>query len=127
MPQVSETIPDRLQRRVDAALDWFNASNEAGDETFKITGILDADKTLEASDELQLILCGGDRCEQRTFRVSGEIEPFSVHLTDRDLFALQPEKPQADLDPPPGVRAGWLDNILSKHAFVVLLFYRGFW
>ena len=127
MPQVSETIPDRLQRRVDAALDWFNASNEAGDETFKVTGILDADKTLEASDELQLILCGGDRCEQRTFRVSGGIEPFSVHLTDRNLFALQPEKPQADLDPPPGVRADWLDNILSQHAFVVLLFYRGFW
>ena len=127
MPEVSETIPDRLQRRVDAALDWFNASNEAGDETFKVTGILDADKTLEASDELQLILCGGDRCEQRTFRVSGEHEPFSVHLTDRDLFALQPEKPQADLDPPPGVRAEWLDNILSQHAFVVLLFYRGFW
>jgi len=127
MPQVSETIPDRLQPRVDAALDWFNASSEAGDETFKVTGILDADKTLEASDELQLILCGGDRCEQRTFRVSGEIEPFSVHLTDRDLFALQPEKPQADLDPPPRVRADWLDNILSQHAFVVLLFYRGFW
>jgi hypothetical protein len=127
MPQVSETIPDRLQPRVDAALNWFNASNEAGDEIFKVTGILDADKTLEASDELQLILCGGDRCEQRTFRVSGEIEPFSVHLTDRDLFALQPEKTQADLDPPPGVRADWLDNILSQHAFVVLLFYRGFW
>ena len=50
MPQVSETIPDRLQRRVDAALDWFNASSEAGDETFKVTGILDADKTLDASD-----------------------------------------------------------------------------
>ena len=127
MPQVSETIPDRLQPRVDAALNWFNASSEAGDETFKVTGILDADKTLEASDELQLILCGGDRCEQRTFRVSGESEPFSVHLTDRDLFALQPKKPQADLDPPPGVRADWLDNILSQHAFVVLLFYRGFW
>ena len=127
MPQVSETIPDRLQPRVDAALNWFNASNEAGDEIFKVTGILDADEALAESDELQLILCGGDRCEQRTFRVSGEHEPFSVHLTDRDLFALQPEKPQADLDPPPGVRAEGLDNILSQHAFVVLLFYRGFW
>ena len=127
MPQVSETIPDRLQPRVDAALNWFNASNKAGDEIFKVTGILDADEALAESDELQLILCGGDRCEQRTFRVSGEHEPFSVHLTDRDLFALQPEKPQADLDPPPGMRADWLDNILSQHAFVVLLFYRGFW
>ena len=127
MPQVSETIPDPLQPRVNAALHWFNASNEAGDEIFKVTGILDADKALEGSDELQLILCGGKRCEQRTFRVSGEREPFSVHLTDRDLFALQPEKPQAELDPPPGVRAEWLDSILSQDAFVVLLFYRGFW
>ena len=120
MPQVSETIPDRLQPRVDAALNWFNASSEAGDEIFKVTGILDAEAALAESEELQLILCGGDRCEQRTFRVSGEVEPFSVHLTDRDLFALQPEKPRADLDPPPGVRADWLNNILSQHAFVVL-------
>ena len=127
MPKVSETIPDPLKPRVNAALHWFNASNEAGDEIFKVTGILDADKALEGSDELQLILCGGERCEQRTFRVSGEREPFSVHLTDRDLFALQPERPQAELDPPPGVRADWLDNILSRHTFVVLLFYRGFW
>jgi len=127
MPQVSETIPDRLQPRVDAALNWFNASSEAGDELFKVTGILDADAALAESEELQLILCGGDRCEQRTFRVSGESEPFSVHLIDRDLFAFQLEKPQAELDPPPGVRADWLDNILSQHAFVVLLFYRGFW
>ena len=127
MPQVSETIPDHLQPRVDAALNWFNTSNESDGEVFKVTGILDATEALEGSDELQLILCGGDRCEQRTFRVSGESEPFSVHLTDRDLFALQPEKQQADLDPPPGVRADWLDNILSRHAFVVLLFYRGFW
>ena len=127
MPQVSETIPDHLRPRVDAALNWFNTSNESDGEVFKVTGILDATKALEGSDELQLILCGGDRCEQRTFRVSGESEPFSVHLTDRDLFALRPEKPQADLDPPPGVRADWLDNILSRHAFVVLLFYRGFW
>ena len=67
MPQVSETIPDRLQPRVDAALNWFNASSEAGDETFKVTGILDADKTLEASDELQLILCGGTAASSERF------------------------------------------------------------
>ena len=127
MPQVSETIPDALAPRVAAAVAWFNASENSAEDEFKVTGILDADEALAESDELQLILCGGDRCEQRTFRVSGEHEPFSVHLTDRDLFALQPDRPQADLDPPPGVRAEWLDNILSQHAFVVLLFYRGFW
>ena len=47
MPKVSETIPDPLQPRVNAALHWFNASNEAGDEIFKVTGILDADKALD--------------------------------------------------------------------------------
>jgi hypothetical protein len=31
------------------------------------------------------------------------------------------------LDPPPGVRAGWLDEAMKQHAFVVLVFYRGFW
>jgi hypothetical protein len=31
------------------------------------------------------------------------------------------------LDPPAGVRAGWLDQVPPKHAFTVLLFYRGFW
>ena len=36
-------------------------------------------------------------------------------------------KPQAELDPPPGPRLRWLDEKLSQHAFVVLLFYRGFW
>ena len=43
MPQVSENIPRALQPRVDAALVWFNASAEAADEKFKVTGILDAD------------------------------------------------------------------------------------
>ena len=127
MPQVSETIPDRLQPRVDAALDWFNASTESGGEIFNVTGILDADEALKGSDKLHLIVCGGGRCEQRTFQVIPDRKPFSVHLTDHDLFALQPDKPQADLDPPPGVRMDWLDNILSQHAFIVLLFYRGFW
>jgi hypothetical protein len=31
MPTVSETIPDTLQPRVEAALAWFNASAEAAD------------------------------------------------------------------------------------------------
>lgn len=126
MPQVSETIPDRLQPRVDAALTWFNASAEAGDDEFKITGILDADVALADSDELRLILCGGDRCEQRSFRVSGSVDAWKVELTDA-VPAPQAEKLQAELDPPPGVRSSWLDKALSQHAFVVLLFYRGFW
>ena len=126
MPQVSDTIPGPLQPRVDAALAWFNASADAADEEFKVTGILDADDALSGSDELRLILCGGDRCEQRSFRVSGTSDSWDVEFAD-GVLAPKDEKPQAELGPPPGVRSSWLDRELSQHSFVVLLFYRGFW
>ena len=126
MPQVSETIPDALKPRVDAALAWFNASAHAAEDEFKVTGILDADEALNGSDELRLILCGGDRCEQRSFRVSGAVDAWAIDCADSAL-APQGAKPQAELDPPPGPRLRWLDGKLSQHAFVVLLFYRGFW
>ena len=126
MPQVSETIPEALQPRVDAALAWFNASDDAADAEFKVTGILDPDEALGGSDELRLILCGGDRCEQRSFRVSGAPDAWQVDFADV-VLAAEGAKPQAELDPPPGPRLRWLDEKLSQHAFVVLLFYRGFW
>ena len=126
MPQVSETIPDALKPRVDAALAWFNASADAAEDEFKVTGILDADEALSGSNELRLILCGGDRCEQRSFRVGGAVDAWEVDFADSAL-AAQGAKPQAELDPPPGPRLRWLDEKLSQHAFVVLLFYRGFW
>lgn len=126
MPKVSETIPGELQPRVDAALAWFNASENAENEAFKVTGIVDAEDALRGSDELRLIMCGGDRCEQRSFRVAGTNNAWEVELAD-DVLATQGDKPQAELDPPPGVRSSWLDKALSQHAFVVLLFYRGFW
>ncbi|MFK7895247.1 MAG: hypothetical protein AB8G23_05405 [Myxococcota bacterium] len=126
MPQVSETIPEALRPRVDAALAWFNASADAAEDEFKVTGILDADKALGGSDELRLILCGGDRCEQRSFRVGGTAEAWDVAFVDSAPTA-DGAKIQAELDPPPGPRLRWLDEKLAKHAFVVLLFYRGFW
>ena len=122
---VSELIPDALAPRVDAALQCFNSSPEAAGDTFKVTGILDADAALQGSDELKLILCGGDRCEQRTFRVSGEGPGFLVEQANPMPFASG--KAQAELDPPPGARLEWLDSVVAEHALVVLLFYRGFW
>jgi hypothetical protein len=71
-------------------------------------------------------LCGGDRCEQHSFRVSGTVDAWKVEFANA-VSAPQGEKPQAELDPPPGARSSWLDQTLSQHAFVVLLFYRGFW
>jgi len=126
VPQVSDTIPEALVPRVEAAVAWFNNSTESAGETFKVTGILDADHALKGRDELRLILCGGDRCEQHSFRVTGDAELWSVDFAD-STFNQQDERPQADLDPPPGARLDWLGNTLLQHAFVVLLFYRGFW
>jgi hypothetical protein len=123
--QVNEHIPEPLMSRVDAAVAWFNDSPDAAGDTFKVTGIIDVDKALSGSNELKLILCGGDRCEQRTFNVSGEGSNFLVQHAD--LLHTPPGKPQAELDPPPGARLGWLDSVMAQHAFVVLLFYRGFW
>lgn len=126
MPKVSETIPDVLQQRVDAALAWFNASEDAAGEVFKVTGVLDADDALAGSDDLRLILCGGDRCEQRSFKVVTTSTGFDVETAD-SITTPAGNRPQAELDPPPGARINWLDKALSQHAFVVLLFYRGFW
>lgn len=123
--KVNEQIPEALSPRVEAAVAWFNGSADAAGDTFKVTGILDADAALQGSHELKLILCSGDRCEQRTFRVSGESPSFLVEQADP--MPLASGKPQAELDPPPGARLGWLDNVMAQHAFVVLLFYRGFW
>ena len=126
MPTVSETIPDTLQPRVNAALAWFNASAEAAGDQFKVTGILDADDTIAGSEELRLILCGGDRCEQHSFRVHGSDDAWNIEFANA-LSPTSAAKPQAELDPPPGARGQWLMQALSQHAFVVLLFYRGFW
>jgi hypothetical protein len=123
--QVSETIPDALAPRVAAAVAWFNNSPDAAGSTFNVTGIVDADNALKGSDELKLILCGGDRCEQRSFRVTGVSPAFTIAASD-NISAPQ-GKLQAELDPPPGVRLTWLDSVMAQHAFVVLLFYRGFW
>ena len=126
MPHVSETIPEALQPRVDAAVSWFNVTDEAAGDAFKVTGILDPDAALAGSDELRLILCGGDRCEQHSFRVGGTAEAWQVSFADVDPEE-EGAKPQAELDPPPGPRLQWLDEKLAQHAFIVLLFYRGFW
>jgi hypothetical protein len=125
MPQVDEKIPRTLQPRVDAAVAWFNQTDKAAGTEFKVTGILDAKDALSGSEELRLILCGGDRCEQHSFRVSGTVELYEVAFSTD--FTLPDGEPQAELDPPPGPRLQWLDDKLSQHAFIVLLFYRGFW
>jgi len=126
MPTVSETIPAALQPDVDAALEWFNRDQPI---PFEITGILDPDAALgnDAPRELKLVLCGGDRCEQRSFRVTPTAAGREVSLLEDDRSVADEAERQAELDPPPGPRRRWLDHTLDRHDLTVILFYRGFW
>jgi len=123
MPTVEEQIPKALQPPTDAALAWWNAREDA---TFEVTGILDPAEAAKADGtwDLRLVLCGGDRCEQAAFRVAPDAGGFAVALADE---AGPESMGDAKLDPPPGARRGWLDRTLGQHAFVALVFYRGFW
>ncbi len=125
MTTVQETIPEGLRPDVEATLAWFNRRE---DVAFEVTGILDPESALEASGprELRLVLCGGDRCEQRSFRVTANGDDYDVALVDDDQAVANGQTP-AELDPPPGARRGWVDRTLTQHALVVLVFYRGYW
>ncbi len=126
MTTVKETIPEGLRSDVEAALAWFNDAQEVA---FEVTGIVDPEAALEVSGtrELRLVLCGGDRCEQRSFRVKANGDDYDVAFLDGDRPAVADGQVPAQLDPPPGARRGWLDRTIAQHAFVVLVFYRGYW
>ena len=124
MPVVEESIPEALQPEVDASLAWFN---DREDVAFEVTGILDPQEALAAAGPrlLRLILCGGDRCEQRSFRVAPQGDGYAVSILEDAPPAAERSVPE--LDPPPGARRGWLDGVVERHAFTVLVFYRGYW
>lgn len=131
MPQIVEQIPDSLSAEAEAARAWF--ARQRGTE-FKLTGIVDPDEirqrgSTDDTHELQLILCGNengqDVCLRERFEVSPSTDGFDiVHLED-STPTIGSSAPL--LDPPRGIRAKWLDTALSKHSFIVLVFYRGFW
>jgi hypothetical protein len=126
MTTIRETIPEELEPEVEAALAWFNRSQ---DVAFEVTGIVEPEAARSAAGarELRLILCGGDRCEQQSFRVSTGSDGYDVALLDDAPPESVAGETPAELDPPPGARRGWLDRVLGQHAFVVLVFYRGYW
>ena len=120
--RVVEAIPAALRAEVDAALTWLNA--EQGRD-FKVTGVIDpetAERSGAETHDLTLILCDGDLCVREQVRVRGSGAGFVISRGDTARV-----DPPAELDPRPGVRNGWLAEVLAKHAFVVLVFYRGFW
>lgn len=126
MAVVSETIPSPLEAEVDAALAWYNASQP---EHFEVTGIVDADESIQSAEprELRLVLCGGDLCQRQDFLVSSTASGFEVTLADAETAEDNQERVQSELDPPPGARRSWLDSVLPRHEFTLILFYRGFW
>ncbi len=137
MPVIEEVIPDALAAEAEAARLWFAREQSA---EFKLTGIVDPQDVLEhdsatGARELQLILCGQQEgqevCMRERFAIKRGGDGFDVtHLADDAADATGNSKigsPAPLLDPPPGVRAGWLDDVLQKYSFVVLVFYRGFW
>jgi hypothetical protein len=126
MSTVSETIPEALRPDVDAALEWFNRDQPV---PFEVTGILDPDVALESDvpRELKLVLCGEDRCEQRSFRVAMGVAGREVGFLEDEAPVSGEAERQAELDPPPGPRRSWLDRTLDRHDLTVVLFYRGFW
>lgn len=125
MAKVSDTVPGELQAEVDAAVAWYNQRQP---QSFEVTGIVDADKSLQSTEPrpLHLVLCGGDTCQRQDFLLSSTHAGFDIRLIEDDTQAAAGE-PQAELDPPPGARRNWLDNAVERHAFTLLLFYRGFW
>ena len=126
MTVVQETIPEALRRDVEAARDWFSQTEEID---FKVTGIVEPQAALDASGrrELRLVLCAGDRCECRSFGVSTKDGRYEVALLDENPVGEVQGSLPAELDPPPGAMRQWLDLLLERHAFVMLVFYRGYW
>lgn len=120
---VSEETPTELQAASEAALEWINATQESH---YEITGVIDAEATVAraraGSFELGLVLCDGDVCAREQVVVERSAEGFRVSAAEVDDPLVPPL-----LDPPIGVRAGWLNAQLDKHKFVVLVFYRGLW
>ena len=123
MPNVVEEVPVALQPAVAAALAWVRQHRG---EAFDLTGLVDPEDALAKPPgeavELGLVLCDGEACVREQVQVRPDGPGFQVTALEADGHVIPPE-----LDPPPGIRKGWLDTELARHAFVVVLFYRGFW
>ncbi len=123
MANVTYEAPANLQSAADAALAWTNQERGAN---FRLTGLVDAEAAIsggiEAPMELGLVLCDGELCQRQQVRIEPTGHGFSISAVETEEAPIPPL-----LDPPPGVRASWLDDQLEKHDFIALLFYRGLW
>jgi len=120
--RIVEEIPVVLRPEVEAALAWLNA--EQG-RSFEVSGVVDpetAERSRLVAHDLTLILCDGDLCVREQVRVRSDAAGIVISRADAAR-----QDPPAEIDPKPGVRSAWLAEALAKHAFIVLVFYRGFW
>ncbi len=121
--QQDEDIPTSLRPQAEAAVSWINETQE---RSYELTGLVDYEQALCAeageSYELGLVLCDGEICAREQVRVGPSGDGFQYSFVD----AAEREIPPL-LDPPEGVRSGWLEVEMARHKFLVLLFYRGLW
>lgn len=116
-----EDIPVHLRSIAADAVDWFNSEH---DSTFELTGVVGADQIHKTDEpfEIGLVLCDGEICACEQVRVSPLTNGNRFSLVVKQAPAIPPL-----LDPPEGIRSGWLDKVLADHEFVLLLYYRGLW
>ena len=116
-------IPMELLQSGEAAVKWLNEKNN---NSFYLTGIVDYESALNTrigqDYEFGLVLCNGEVCVREQVKVSLQKDGYTFNLVD----SATPDIPPL-LDPPEGIRSIWLTNVLQKHEFIVLLFYRGLW
>ena len=133
MPQVVEEIPEALRPEVTAALAWLNAP---GGPEYSLTALVDPEATISARTndatpyELGLVLCREDLCVRERIAVRRAPSGFQFSLITSPPARGRVDgklDPPAFVDPSPGARVGWLDEQLERYAFIVLVFYRGFW
>ena len=124
MPQPVEEIPESLRDAVAAGVAWLDARDA---RNYSVSGILDPEPTQAqrsggaSSLDLRLVVCSGDLCLREDLKLRPAAQGFEVSGAASDA------DPPGELDPKPGVRGDWLAEKLAAHAFVLLIFYRGFW
>ena len=113
-----------MRSPAEAALVWVNKTQE---RSFELTGLVDYESALEVevtgkTFELGLVLCDDDVCACEHVEIQLVDNRYEFNLVVNKNREIPPL-----LDPPVGVRSEWLTEVLGKHEFVILLFYRGLW
>ena len=105
MPNVVAEVPAALQPAVEAALAWVHQNRG---ESFELTGLVDPQDALANSPgepfELGLVLCDGEACVREQLGDRPDGSGFEVTALEDGGHIIPPE-----LDPPAGIRKGWLD------------------